>query len=231
MLTIDRTTARRYILGKQGLWPGRRWRGAAGTEQAMRAMEYLQLDPLKVMARSQDIALYGRVLKYAPGHWERPTYDGRQFFDWGGWLAVRPMHELPHWRVVMRREREENDRRRSMAAEHAAAIQEMRALLSRRPTVANRDFAVAGRTRTNDFRARKDSSVALYYLWRTGEVMTHHRVNFERVYALTELAACRVPSAWAPLDTTTTEEAVFLAPLDPVSARGRAKVVFGFDYV
>ena len=47
MLTIDRTTARRYILGKQGLWPGRRWRGAAGTEQAMRAMEYLQLDPPK----------------------------------------------------------------------------------------------------------------------------------------------------------------------------------------
>ena len=126
------------------------------------------------------------MLEYAPGHWERPTYDGRQFFDWGGWLAVRPMHELPHWRVVMRREREENDRRRSMAAEHAAAIQEMRALLSRRPTVANRDFAMAGRTRTNDFRARKDSSVALYYLWRTGEVMTHHRVNFERVYALTE---------------------------------------------
>src|SRR5690606_5094980 len=197
-----------------------------------------------------------------------------------------------------------------------AAIQEMRALLSRQPTVANRDFAMAGRTRTNDFRGRKDSSVALYYLWRTGEVMTHHRVNFERVYALTErvapshlvyesdeaeadrflvrkeigflglarckassdaysrgapytkkealagllddgevvevkiegwrgvhyaladdvatlteLAAGRVPSAWAPLDTTTTEEAVFLAPLDPVSARGRAKVVFDFDYV
>ena len=27
------------------------------------------------------------------------------------------------------------------------------------------------------------------------------------------------------------EEVVFLAPLDPVSARGRAKVLFGFDYV
>jgi hypothetical protein len=33
------------------------------------------------------------------------------------------------------------------------------------------------------------------------------------------------------LETTTTEEAVFLAPLDPVSARGRAKDLFGFDYV
>jgi uncharacterized protein YcaQ len=48
---------------------------------------------------------------------------------------------------------------------------------------------------------------------------------------LGELSAGRVPQAWAPLETSTTEEVVFLAPLDPVSARGRAKVVFGFDYV
>jgi uncharacterized protein YcaQ len=47
---------------------------------------------------------------------------------------------------------------------------------------------------------------------------------------LRELNAGRVPQAWTPLETTTTEEAVFLAPLDPVSARGRAKVLFGFDY-
>jgi uncharacterized protein YcaQ len=48
---------------------------------------------------------------------------------------------------------------------------------------------------------------------------------------LHDLSAGRVPEAWTPLETTTTEEAVFLAPLDPVSARGRAKVLFGFDYV
>ena len=57
MLTITKETARRFILGKQGLWPGRRWRGIEGTEAAMHAMEYLQLDPLNIIARSQDIAL------------------------------------------------------------------------------------------------------------------------------------------------------------------------------
>ncbi len=40
-----------------------------------------------------------------------------------------------------------------------------------------------------------------------------------------------MPQVWTPLETNTTEEVVFLAPLDPVSARGRAKVLFGFDYV
>src|ERR671933_2291502 len=189
MLTIDIDTARRFILGKQGLWPGRRWHGIEGTEQAMRAMEYLQLDPLQIVARSHDIALHSRVLDYTPGMWEDLAYGRRKFFDWGGWLAVRPIDELPHWRVVMRRERESNSRMLNIARDHADAIAEMRAILRERGTVSNRDFAMATRTRTQSYRGRKDSALALYYLWRTGEVMTHHRENFERVYALSERVA------------------------------------------
>src|SRR5215510_13452912 len=192
MLTIDLETARRFILGKQGLWPGRRWRGIKGTEQAMRAMEYLQLDPLQIIARSHDITLHSRVLDYKPGVWEKATYQQRKFFDWGGWLAARPMDELPHWRVVMHRERDGSygdSRIRKMAYEHADAIIEMRTILRERGTVSNRDFEMATRTRTQSYRGRKDSALALYYLWRTGEVMTHHRERFERVYALTENVA------------------------------------------
>jgi uncharacterized protein YcaQ len=327
VITIDSDIARRFILGKQGLWPGRRWRGIEGTEKAMPEIEYLQLDPLQVVARSHDIQLHSRVLDYTPGMWEEPTYLQRKFFDWGGWLAVRPMDELPHWRVVMRRERDaEADtgpRIRNLGRDHAGAIAEIRAILRERGTVSNRDFEMATRTRTQSYRGRKDSALALYYLWRTGEVMTHHRERFERVYALTEavapahliresdedeadgflikkdlsfsglsrmsrtsdafhrgmpfgkasrllaamladgdiievqvegwntnrkgktvyyalgsdaealreLSQGQVPKAWTPLETSTTKEVVFLAPLDPVSARGRAKVVFGFDYV
>ena len=159
----------------------------------MRAMEYLQLDPLQIIARSQDITLHSRVLDYTPGMWEDVTYQQRKFFDWGGWLAVRPMDELPHWRVIMRRERDGGPdldaRIHRMGREHAEAIAEMRAILRERGTVSNRDFEMATRTRTQSYRGRKDSALALYYLWRTGEVMTHHRENFERVYALTEAVA------------------------------------------
>jgi len=320
MLTIDIETARRFILGKQGLWPGRRWRGIQGTEQALRAMEYLQLDPLQIVARSHDIMLHSRMLDYMPDQWEAVAYQQRKFFDWGGWLAVRPMDELPYWRTVMRRERDGNygdGRIRRMAHDHADAIVEMRAILRERGEVSNRDFEMATRTRTQSYRGRKDSALALYYLWHVGEVMTHHRDRFERVYALTEQVAPaqliresdeaetdrfliqkevsfsglsrlnrtqdsfrrgepdraakhmlgamladgdlvdvkvegwkpvhyalssdtkalrdvsegRTPKTWQPLATTTTEEVTFLAPLDQVSARGRAKVLFGFDYV
>lgn len=321
MLTIDISTARRFILGRQGLWPGRRWRGMEGTELAMRTMEYTQLDPLQIIARSQDITLHSRVLDYTPGMWEIAAYQQRKFFDWGGWLAARPMDELPYWLVVMRRERDgkaDYDRRiYNMAREHADAIAEMRQILGERGVVNNREFEMSSRTRTQSYRGRKDSALALYYLWRSGEIMTHHRENFERLYALTEnvapahllyepedaevdrflikkeisfsglsrlsrtadaffrgvpfskakqitntlladgsiievqvegwkaahyalgsdadllntLSTGRVPDAWQPLGPTTNAETVFLAPLDPVSARGRAKILFDFDYV
>jgi uncharacterized protein YcaQ len=316
-MEISADVARQFILGKQGLWPGRRFRGLQGTEQAMRAMEYLQLDPLQILARSHDIKLHSRVCDYTPSMWEAAAYEQRKFFDWGGWLAARPMDELPYWRVVMRRERDTHTGVCDIARDHAAAIVEMRDLLQKREVVSNRDFTMATRTRTQSYRGRKDSALALYYLWRTGEVMTHHRERFERVYALTEhvapahllcesseaeadrflvkkeigfdgisrvkrtsdsyrrgepdraakqlretmladgeiievqvegwkarhyalgsdaetlreLSAGRIPQEWTPLETTTTEEAVFLAPLDHVSARGRAKTLFNFDYV
>ena len=183
-MTISLQTARRYLLGRQGLWPGRRWRGLRGTEAAMRAMEHLQLDPLVVIARAQDLALQSRVIDYRPDDWATLTYDKRRFFDWGGWLAVRPMEELPHWRVLMRRERD-SARWKAFAREHATAIAEMRETLHDRGEVANRDFTMSGRKRVDSYRGRKDSAVALYYLWRTGEAMVTRRDRFERVYAPT----------------------------------------------
>jgi len=100
---VSREVARRFLLGRQGLWPGRRWRGLDGTNRAMRAMGDLQLDPLRVVARAQDLALASRVLDYREDDWARLTHERRKFFEWGGWLAVRPMEELPHYRVLMRR--------------------------------------------------------------------------------------------------------------------------------
>jgi uncharacterized protein YcaQ len=40
-----------------------------------------------------------------------------------------------------------------------------------------------------------------------------------------------IPNAWQPLETTTQEEVVFLAPLETVSADGRAQALFGFEYI
>ncbi len=317
-MEITRDVARRFLLGRQGLWPGRRWAGLSGTEHAMRTIGDLQLDPLQVVARAQDIALHARVVGYEQDDWARLTYERRRFFEWGGWLAVRAIEELPYYRVLMRRERAMG-RIRAIGGEHREAVDEMRSILRARPDgVANRHFAMGDRKRVDDYRGRKDSALALHYLWRTGEAMVLRRERFERFYTLTErvvaprrlaevpedeaetfllhkaaridgltklaglawllrrkltarevaarrdrmvdeamlvavtiegikgrwytladgvadletLAGGRVPRAWRPLETTTTEEVTYLSPLEPViHDRARTRALWDFDYL
>ncbi len=187
-MLISVEVARRFLLGRQGLWPGRRWTAPQDTERAMRTMEHVQLDPLAIIARAQDLALASRVIGYRPDDWMALTYGRRRFFEWGGWLALRPIDELPYYRVLMRRERD-GWWPRWAAAGHEPAIAEMREVLRRRREVSNRDFAIGDRTRVNSYRGRKDSSVALHYLWRTGEAMVTRRERFERAYARASLVA------------------------------------------
>ena len=52
LLTISRATQKRFILGKQGLYPQRHWAGQAGVVEAVRAGCVVQVDPLNVVARS-----------------------------------------------------------------------------------------------------------------------------------------------------------------------------------
>lgn len=317
-ITISKQTARRFVLGKQGLWPGRRWKGKNGTAQAINACEAVQLDPLNVIARSQDIVLHSRVLDYKPEYLYKVAYEDREFFDYGGWLAMYPMHELPYWRVHMNK-RSRDKRIEGFVLSHEKLFDDVRAELRKRGPLGNRDFE-GNKIGLWNYRGRKDTSLALYDMWLSGELMMHHREGFDRVYdfrkniapkefdyvateneaetffarksvafmglkreanmrvdlnyymrrdyskaevmeltegwresgmleqvqieggrdtylvladdvkALDSLEKGRIPKGWNPKETTTLEEVTFLAPLDIVSARGRAKRLFDFDY-
>lgn len=307
------------MLGSQGLWPGRRFTGGpAGIRQAIRQAGLIQMDPLTVIARSHDLALHARVIDYRPEDLDRLMYVERQAFDYGGTVYVLPMEELPYWRVSMSRRR--NDPRwAAFATQHDDLLTAVRQQLRQRGPLGARDFAGTGKAVS--FRSTKDSSLALYYLWLTGELMTHSRRNFERIYyfredvapaeyqaaateaeaetffatkalaliglvsgrdwarrfskfvhrsidraearqrlaamvdagvaapvrvtgskdlhyvatdavpRLEEVNAGGVPAQWRPVGADTNREVTLLAPLELVSARGRALELFGFEYL
>jgi len=318
-ITISKQTARRFVLGKQGLWPGRRWKGKKGITEAIRTCEAVQLDPLNVVARSQDLVLHSRVLDYKPEYLYKVAYEERQFFDYGGWLAMYPMSDLPYWRVHMEK-RSLDKRIEGFVLSHEPLFEQVRAELRKRGPLGNRDLD-GNKIGVWNYRGRKDTSLALYDMWLSGELMMHHRDGFSRVYDFREniapkefdyvvteeeaieffarkavsfaglkregnmkaewqyylhrdfskgeiesqlgawkesglfaqvqvekgrekylilgedlkllesLENGKVPKSWKPKETTTLEEVTFLASLDIVSARGRAKQLFDFDYV
>ena len=304
------------MLGKQGLWPGRRWKGKKGTAQAIRECEAVQLDPLNIFARSQDIVLHSRVLDYKPEYLYQVAYQDRQFFDYGGWLAMYPMRELPYFRVHMER-RSHSKRVEDFVLSNPDLFEQVRAELRTRGPLGNRNLD--GNRVGWNYRGRKDTSLALFDMWLSGELMIHHREGFERLYDFREniapkefdyvatekrteeffarkavsfhgllreagmrisleydmqrkyvreeasrlleawiesgmfervqipgrretflvlgedvsvlepLENGKVPKGWKPKETTL-EEVTFLSPLDIVSARGRAKKLFDFEY-
>lgn len=288
--------------------------------QAIRAGCVAQIDPLNVVARSHDLALYGRVLDYRPTDLEAALYIDRKLFDYGGTVMVHAMDELPFWRVVMSRKQNEA-RWVTFAQEHVASIDEVQAEIRARGPLGTRDFQGASLDKGN-FRSGKVAGRALYYLWLAGYLMTHSRRGFDRAYDLREriappeldysaspgeaddffalrvfqqagmtsargwrnrfsgtierrvdkeeasarlealLAGGKIaqitleydpkdprfllasdlpllvalhegkrPGEWKPLDTSTSDEMVFLAPLEIVSARGRALSLFDFEYL
>lgn len=196
-ITISMTTVRRFVLGKQGLWPERRWSGLEGTAAALRACEAVQMDPLNVVARSHDLVLWGRVADYQPEHLDHLLYHERAFFDYGGGLFIYPMTELPYWRLPMRRKGQER-RWAEFTAANPDVLELVRAALRDRGPLGNRDFA--GTARVSSYRGRKDTALALYVLWLTGELMIHHRDGFERVYDFRERVAPPALDRVAPDD-------------------------------
>ena len=183
-ITISQQTARRFVLGKQGLWPGRRWKGKKGAAQAIRTCEAVQLDPLNVAARSQDIVLHSRVLDYKPEYLYQIAYNDREFFDYGGWLAMYPMSELPYWRLHM--EGRAHDKRvENFVLANSELFDYIRAELRKRGPLGNRDFE-GNRVAAWNYRGRKETSLILYDMWLCGELMMHHRVGFDRVYDFRE---------------------------------------------
>lgn len=315
--TISTTTQRQYILGKQGLWPGRRWRGQVGVAQAIPAVEAVQVDPVSVIATSHDLVLWGRVDDYQPAYLNNLMYTERKFFDYGGCLMIYPMSELPYWRVVMARQKSRK-RWADFIEANPALLAAVRQELRDRGPLRSRD--IKGKA-VEHYRSSKDTGVALYCLWITGELMTHNRRGRERIYDFMEniapadlqwtapeaeaiqffvrkeisqwglvserdirrilkgaydrpidaqeakttlaemvaggqlgevrlendnnpryflaedapllhtLADGQCPTIWQPLETTTSQEVTFLSPLEYVSARGRAKKLFNFDYI
>ncbi len=316
-ISISKTTYKRFILGRQGLWPGRRFTGKDGAAAAIRNSEALQLDPLNVVARSQEIALWSRVLDFYPEQLYQVAYDERQFFDYGGGLFFYPMEDFPYWRAGMQQPNL-YPRWTKFVAEHPEVLTQVLEAIRERGPLGNRDFE--GNQAVKSYRGRKDTALALYSLWLKGEVMVHHRQGFDRHYDLRErvlppqydwiaspqetldrfshkiiaflgltrekrwarnlfffdlevtseqakhqLAALyeqgvytkaqvegskedwialscdlpllealergELPPEWTPLGPSTLDEVTFLAPLEIVSARGRAREVFGFDYI
>ncbi|MGA8543531.1 MAG: crosslink repair DNA glycosylase YcaQ family protein [Thermoplasmata archaeon] len=284
----------------------------------MQEVGTVQVDPLDVVGQNQDLVLSSRVEDYMPRDLDQALYARRTLFEWGGNLQIRPIEELPYM-VARMKAWDYLGRRALFERTHRALMNQVLRQVEREGPIGSR--ALAGGANVQSYRARRDTGVALYYLWIRGDLMIHSRVRGERMYHLTNrlvpsrllepapadegeehlfhremgmyglanasellaiqrmssekpitarqrsawietqvrngqltplkvngwgghywldsqdlhllegLARGETPKAWRPLRNSTEEEATFFGPLEIVSARGRSKRLFDFDYL
>lgn len=184
VLVISEQTARRYILGRQGLWPGRRWRGKEGVAQAIRQVEKVQVDTVAAVARNHELVLWSRVADYHPSQLDELFYRERRLFDWGGVLFIYPMEDMPYLRTLMLGRRS-SERWRRHIERFSEAIELVRRELRERGPLGNRDLE-GGKRIVGAYRSEKETGQALYCMWQLGELMSHSRRSFDRIYDFTD---------------------------------------------
>ena len=182
--------ARRFVLGKQGLCPGRRWRGLSRCGTGHDRDGASALDPLRSWRARTSAARTGAGLHAR--ELANVGVRGAKFsIGADGWPFDRcqlPLLAPPHAPRTRSRPRWQVRTQTTPPASRRCA-----ACFREQKTVRNREFTTGERKGQNSdsgrrtARSRSTTSGA-------PAVMTHHRERFRRVYARTEVGRTRTSS-------------------------------------
>lgn len=193
--SLSLAQARRVALAAQGFARPRPTRpAAADVARAVRALGLVQIDSVNVLVRSHYLPLHSRLGNYRAEWLDAAAYGGhrRALFEYWGheaslipvetqpclrWRMERARHGIGVWRGVAQFGRERPDA-------CARVLEEIR---ERGPLGVSDLRGGEGRRRPGWW-GWADRKIALEWLFWTGQVTTHSRRRFERIYDLTERA-------------------------------------------
>jgi uncharacterized protein len=206
--------ARRIALAAQG-FAQRRPTGRIGARQVRSAIEQvglLQLDSVNVFSRSHYLPLFARlgpypreVLDRLAAHTAGPIR--REFFEyWGHEASLIPVRLQPHLRWRMARAGTDAwGRMVRIAQDFPDLVERVYELVAERGPIRAAQTGIERRAREPGAMWNwHDGKVALEYLFWSGRVTAARRVNFERLYDLTERV---IPAAVLATPTPSIEEA------------------------
>ena len=190
---IPALTARRLLLGAQGLLDDPRGRVTAGRVQDLvERMGFVQIDSINVLERAHHLTLAARLQGYRPQQLDRLLERDRLLFEhWTHDASAIPTRWYPHWRFRFERYRrkalEHPWWRERVGPDPQRFIAEVRERLAREGPLMTRDFEdTRDDSVDRTWWGWKPEKAILEYLWRSGEAAIAGRVNFHKIYDLAE---------------------------------------------
>ncbi len=179
----------------------------AAINKTVEQLNYVQIDTLNLIQRSQYIVLWSRLGNYVPADFDRLIYSTQERTLFEGVQSVAAIIPLKDYRYQLPR----MDRERGSLINWYTRMLDGQGGREIVPMVLER-IRLEGGLRGSDFEYHgpkrgswwdwKPAKIALEYLFASGDLMIANRVNFQRVYDLTE----RVLPPWVDTTYPTLEE-------------------------
>jgi uncharacterized protein YcaQ len=191
--SLSLANARRIALRAQGFGRPRPSRDVTGADllRAVRAIGLVQIDSVNVLVRSHYLPVFSRLGPYAQELLDRAAYSGRNrrlFEYWGHEASLIPVEMQPLFRWRMDRATAGDGMWGGVARfgrSHRAFCGRVLDEIRDRGPLGVSELSGGG-ARKSGWWEWSDGKVALEWLFWTGQVTTHSRRRFERVYDLTE---------------------------------------------
>ncbi|MCP3902955.1 MAG: winged helix-turn-helix domain-containing protein [Planctomycetes bacterium] len=193
---VPAATARRLFLGAQELLgdPTRRVTPAL-VHRVIARMGFVQVDTINVVQRAHHHILGSRLDGYRPRHLTRLLERDRKLFEhWTHDASVIPAAWYPHWKIRFRSyARRWRDERWSapdswwaqrMGGKPKQVIDHVLDRVTNEGPLMSRDFEHDGPS--GAWWGWKPPKAALEHLWRVGRLAVRARVNFHKIYDLSE---------------------------------------------
>ena len=195
---VSKEAARRFLILKQN-FQGER--GKDGTSEAIRRLECIQTDPIKVVHRNQHLVLHSRVIDYRLAYLEDLLYRDRCVFEyWCNEKSIIPIEDFPYFNYRMQNPSQFHspfyERIKAKREELRDDISYVLTEIKMHGPLSARELKQKGKVKG------RVATRVLNLLWDCGEVMIHHVEGNRRYYDLTE----RVVPPDVDVDTPSKEE-------------------------
>lgn len=161
------------------------------------SLGFVQLDTISVVERAHHHILATRFRSYAPDLLDALHRSGKLFEHMTHDASLIPSCWFPHWRHRFARAKSSAWFRSQLGAHPRKILRAVRQRIEREGPLMARHFEDP-RAERGTWWQWKPAKAALEYLWRAGDLAVAKRVQFQKVYDLTERVLPRMHAAPKP---------------------------------
>lgn len=190
----------------------------------IRRMQYLQIDTIQAVRRSQHLVLWSRLGDFEPAWLEDLYCSGALFEYYAHSLCYLPVEDYPIFRGRMLNDDRIGNGWSKWASENQDVVRHVREVIESHGPVCSSDFD--SETISTGWGAVKQEKLALQRMFSTGELMVPYRIKFQRYYDL----QARVLPDWDDARAMDADAAKKALLIKAARALGVAKLNWMADY-